>query len=82
MVPRMGLKAHRQHALHAFTSLRPQHSSHKPTLALRTWSAAGPLHFQHAYYLQYKNVRPDYLKAIWRVVNWGNVENRLAAAKK
>lgn len=36
---------------------------------------------QHAYYLQYKNVRPDYLKAIWRIVNWENVEQRLAAAK-
>lgn len=40
------------------------------------------LALQHAYYLQYKNVRPDYLKAIWKVVNWGNVESRLAAATK
>ena len=39
------------------------------------------LGLQHAYYLQYKNVRPDYLKAIWRIVNWQNVEQRLAAAK-
>lgn len=31
---------------------------------------------------QYKNVRPDYLKAIWSVVNWRNVEERYAAARK
>ena len=32
-----------------------------------------------AYYLQYKNVRPDYLKAIWNVINWKNVAERAAA---
>lgn len=38
--------------------------------------------WEHAYYLQYKNVRPDYLSAIWKVVNWKNVEERFLAAQK
>lgn len=33
------------------------------------------------YYLDYKNVRPDYLTAIWDVVNFDVVSKRLAAAK-
>jgi len=37
--------------------------------------------WEHAYYLQYKNARPDYVKEIWKIVNWKDIEQRLAKAK-
>lgn len=38
--------------------------------------------FVSAYYLQYKNKRADYVKAIFDIVNWGNVSERFDAASK
>jgi superoxide dismutase, Fe-Mn family len=35
---------------------------------------------EHAYYIQYKNVRPDYVKAIWKLTNWKDAESRFLAA--
>nr|QFZ96342.1 manganese superoxide dismutase [Locusta migratoria] len=37
--------------------------------------------WEHAYYLQYKNVRADYVKAIFDIVNWKDVSERYAKAK-
>jgi len=44
-----------------------------PLLAFDAW--------EHAYYLQYKNVKPDYIERLWDLVNWTDVSARLEAAK-
>lgn len=35
--------------------------------------------WEHAYYLQYRNVRPDYVARLWSLVNWADVAARFAA---
>ncbi|KAB0793352.1 hypothetical protein PPYR_12973 [Photinus pyralis] len=37
--------------------------------------------WEHAYYLQYKNVRPDYVKAVFDIANWKDISERFAKAK-
>lgn len=45
-----------------------------PLLAVDVW--------EHAYYLQYRNLRADFVKSIWSIINWSDVAKRLSDAER
>ena len=47
--------------------------SGSPLLVIDAW--------EHAFYLQYLNVKADYVKAIWNIINWTDVADRLSRAR-
>lgn len=46
----------------------------KPLLTIDVW--------EHSYYIDYKNARAEYLKNIWKIINWDCVEKRYSALMK
>ena len=51
----------------------PLSAGRTPILTLDVW--------EHAYYLKYRNLRPDYVKAFWNVINWSAVSEKFKAAQ-
>jgi Fe-Mn family superoxide dismutase len=37
--------------------------------------------WEHAFYLDYVNVKGDYVKAFWSIINWSDVQQRFTAAR-
>jgi Fe-Mn family superoxide dismutase len=49
----------------------PMNAGHTPILTCDVW--------EHAYYIDYRNKRPDYINAFWNLVNWDFVASKFAA---
>jgi Fe-Mn family superoxide dismutase len=54
-------------------NVKDNNANHIPLLTIDIW--------EHAFYIDYKNVKGDFMKEIWKVVNWEKVSQRLKEAK-
>ena len=72
---RAGLRAAGRSA-HRRAGLRPPEQRRERSVPLLVFDA-----WEHAFYLQYKNVKADFFAALWNIVNWSDVAARLDKAK-
>jgi Fe-Mn family superoxide dismutase len=69
----LAVKAGKLEVLSTANQDSPLMEGYNPILGLDVW--------EHAYYLNYQNRRPDYISAFWNVVNWDQVADHFASAK-
>ena len=62
-------KENKLHIVQTSNAGNPLRDGHKPIFTCDVW--------EHAYYLDYQNRRPDYVKSFWDIVNWDKVSERL-----